>query len=103
MSDEEYARLLGLVRGAQGGEHRFPPGAYEANRMVAAPEVAAAAPVTNASISSVVKVKATSLEGESATDRMRLGTVRLPEGLLERIRLVLKGTFCHYLSVHLHH
>lgn len=101
MSDEEYARLLGLVRGAQGGEHRFPPGAYEPERMVAAAPSAApaaAAAVTNASLSSVVKTKATSLEGESATDRMRLGTLRLPESLLERIRLVLKGTFRHYFA-----
>lgn len=99
MSDEEYARLLGLVRGAQGGEHRFPPGAYEAPERMSAvvPEaVSALASSSNAALSSSVKVKATSLEGVSATDRMRIGTLRLPEGLLERIRLVLKGTLhCH--------
>ena len=95
MSDEEYARLLGLMRGAQGGDHRFPPGAYERDNMVATG--ISEASTSNASLSAPVKVKSTTLEGDSATDRMRIGTISLPENLLERIRLVLKGTFSdHY-------
>lgn len=93
MSDEEYARLLGLVRGAQGGEHRFPPGAYQKNEMIAAQALAAASKATVAPTSTVSNAaKANSLEGHSALTRLRLGTLRLPEDLLERIRLVLKGT-----------
>lgn len=86
MSDEEYARLLGLVRGAaQNGDARFPKGAYEGD---VEKMVSVASPTEN------VKpvAKSSSLDGEGALTRFRLGTLQLPQTLLERIRLVLKGT-----------
>lgn len=88
MSDEEYARLLGLVRGASGGEPRFPSEPHEKGKDLIVANTQLESP-------SVVQkeAKATSIDGTSATTRLRVGTLRLPQELLERIRVVLHGTF----------
>lgn len=86
LSDEEYARLLGLVREASNnGEARFPKGAYESSteRMV---------PTTKIEEMSGKTAKATTLDGAGASVRMRLGTIHLPKMLLERIRDILRGS-----------
>jgi hypothetical protein len=89
ISDEEYARLLGLVKGAS--EQRFPPGAYAGTDRMAATASEAVANIV-ATPSKTQKIKATSLEGTGAAERLRIGTLQLPEALLERIRTVLKGS-----------
>lgn len=93
MSDEEYQRLLGLVRGAgeQGGESRFPKGAYE--NMVGLKQPALASAVTSeSSAAASAAPKMSALDGEGALTRFRIGTLQLPKLLLERIRDVLRGT-----------
>lgn len=92
MSDEEYARLMGLVRGAGGGDARFPKGAYERDNMVATRVEEASTNVSEAIKAAAPKtVRANALDGTGASVRFRIGTLSLPNTLLERIRLVLKG------------
>jgi len=91
MSDEEYARLLGLVRGANGGEPRFPSEKGKDHMVVGS----APLELTNA-IQPAKEPKATSIDGTSATTRLRVGTLKLPDQLLDRIRAVLHGTFSPY-------
>lgn len=92
MSDEEYARLLGLVRGASGGEPQFPSELEKGKElMVGNAQLESAAP-------SQKEAKATSIDGKSATTRLRLGTLQVPDQLLERIRKVLHGTLSSFLT-----
>lgn len=92
MSDEEYQRLLGLVRGAgEQGESRFPKGAYE--NMVGLNQPSLASAVTSeSSAAPSAAPKMSALDGEGALTRFRIGTLQLPRLLLERIRDVLRGT-----------
>lgn len=98
MTPEEFEELL-----KEYPNFRFPPGLYEqesnkfstvpkANKFSTVPEVEESEPV-------VKEIKGNSILGNSPLDRLKVGTIRLPNELMERANLLLRGMFPSLASI----